>query len=1758
MFDASEILPWEQPSPSPMGTAIPRASEQGSFADPLLSHPTFPQANPITGALIVDPDIQLRAKGFDLELSFFYNSRSSTNGAYGVKRSFSANCYVLRGNDADHIQVVRGDENIYVFAPGSTVGSIKNYTPDPKQYSGTTLVYDSSVTSFIETFPDGKQMIYGTNQGGVDFTRFALSRIQDPSGNRHTYTYSTGSEANLLKSIQVPGGRLLTLTYQPATGPTSLVNAVQDWGGRIITFQYDTNRQLTTMTTPLGCSTKYAYAHAGASEDMLNVIEDSRGFATTYMYDGHNRVTTVAAGSGIWTNTYGGSGLGWSGSARMEPNGAVTTYLVTTGRISNVQHAEGYTTTYEYDTNGYQTKQIEPYGTVASVSYNSSGQPLVAFDALGYATTYQYDASRNLTTVTDALGNISSFTYDGSHRMTARIDPLGRRTTYAWNSDSTLQSMQDGRGLLTTNAYDAFGNMASILQSDGSVITYGYDNLNRMTSSQMPGDTVGTSIVYDGADHVIATVDLNGARSTSVYDACLLVASVNPLNERTTYTYNRFRSQETVTNPLGFVSTWVYDTMNRQTATVDALGYRTTVIYSGNRKVGDMDALGYLTTYLYDTSNRPIAVQDARGSLWTNVYDTRNLVARKDPLGNLSTSVYDKVNRKIVSVSPLGYRSTSTFDAAGQLAASASPMGFITSFQYDGNGQRSVVQDANNKLTTTTYFSNRNLPESVTDPMGSKRVVSVAAGSGIWTNTYGGSGWSGSARMEPNGAVTTYLVTAARISQIVHPENYTTTYSYDSNGYQSKQTEPYGVVSSVTYNTSGLPLVAYDALGYATTYQYDASLNLTTVINALGNISSMVYDAARRMTAQVDPLGRRTTYAWNSDGTLQSVKDPRGLLTTSAYDAVGNLASVLNSDGSVVTFGYDILGRRTSSQMSGDTVARSFVYDVGDHLVATVDLIGARSTSVYDACLLVASVNPLNERTTFAYNRFHSRETVMNPLGFVSTMVYDNMNRPLAAINALGFRTTQVYLGSRKVADMDALGYLTSYSYDVSNRPSAVQDARGNVWTNVFDARNLVARMDPLGNLSTSVYDKVGRQIASVSPLGLRSTSVYDAAGQLSASITPLGFITTFGYDVNGQRTVVQDANNKLTTTAYFANRNLPESVTDAMGFKSTYAYDQQSRLVSTRDANGGYVTNLYDSDGRLQFVQNQLGQNARQYGYDLAGRVVTMADAANRVRSYTYDVNGQSTATIFPDGKIATFAYDPIGQRTTLSDWGGVSTYAYDARSQMRGKTEPASIQAYNYDPVGNRTTLTLDGTGTFTSTYDVLSRSYVSQKPDGLLYTMQYDADSRRTTLLLGKGSRRQYGYDQNSRLTTQIELNASNVQICTILDAYDPVGNRNRQEIDGVVATWTYDDKYRLTGQIKPGQVCTYTMDPVGNLLVMWEGGPSPKTMTYDVIDRLTTMAEGANLTTYTFNGFNALASEITGGDTTAYVYSGQDQLIGVTQPTNGLSTYAFDGNGLRRTAQEGNVLPTTMVWDGSDYVQVVGPSTTQTVLTVGSEILATESKDLLTDPLGSLAKEISSGANLSSLIENYPYGKAVSGTGTPTTPFVFIGKFGYYKDTIDRDYVRARALYKSLGRWLQVDSFYPENRAFEYADNNPTLLVDPSGKFIFLIALVPAAVVLDGCLIVALSGMITYICCQAYDYCSKLNSITCTAVSTSPWTPSCTVVQWTICISRCKPLSANWCRPFGAHNLNPMCGCGDFTLPLPQPEVSGGFLHGHNWS
>jgi YD repeat-containing protein len=282
------------------------------------------------------------------------------------------------------------------------------------------------------------------------------------------------------------------------------------------------------------------------------------------------------------------------------------------------------------------------------------------------------------------------------------------------------------------------------------------------------------------------------------------------------------------------------------------------------------------------------------------------------------------------------------------------------------------------------------------------------------------------------------------------------------------------------------------------------------------------------------------------------------------------------------------------------------------------------------------------------------------------------------------------------------------------------------------------------------------------------------------------------------------------------------------------------------------------------------------------------------------------------------------------MMDPGGTTTYAYDVRSSVTRESRPGGyVTTMGYDAVGNRTTLIDPDGGRFTYTYDAINRIELVIDPDANRTTFMYDRADRRTTMVDANGSTRKYQYDNVGRLTTQIEyVTSSNLPFITLIDGYDAVGNRVSHVQDGVSTTWVYDDIYRLIRQEKSGERATFSYDAVGNILTKHHQGSSPMSFTYDDADRIVTMIQGTQLTTFTYDNTGNLTAEHmydNGADNetfSTYSYDHENRLVVAKEPPTTVSTYTYDGDGLRRTSksntgEEESVL-TTFIWDGADYL------------------------------------------------------------------------------------------------------------------------------------------------------------------------------------------------------------------------------------------------
>ena len=89
-------------------------------------------------------------------------------------------------------------------------------------------------------------------------------------------------------------------------------------------------------------------------------------------------------------------------------------------------------------------------------------------------------------------------------------------------------------------------------------------------------------------------------------------------------------------------------------------------------------------------------------------------------------------------------------------------------------------------------------------------------------------------------------------------------------------------------------------------------------------------------------------------------------------------------------------------------------------------------------------------------------------------------------------------------------------------------------------------------------------------------------------------------------------------------------------------------------------------------------------------------------------------------------------------------------------------------------------------------------------------------------------------------------------------------------------------------------------------------------YDNANRIVTMLQGTNRTTYTYDATGNLTLENLASSLTSYAYDNENRLTGIQFAGATRSTYTCNGEGLRRSAFEAGGTLTTFIWDGDDYL------------------------------------------------------------------------------------------------------------------------------------------------------------------------------------------------------------------------------------------------
>ncbi len=763
----------------------------------------------------------------------------------------------------------------------------------------------------------------------------------DGRGNTTTYGYATGSDpaadyqVGQLKTVTDRENGLSTFKYwttssspTPPASNVGLVKSLSNQRSKTWSYDYDSDGNLTKVTSPLGLKTTMGYDSSGRltsrRDPRGNVPDPPAGYLTQWAYDDVDHVSSLTdANDHVTDFDFYDNELPWKvtryeddGTPRVTsfayddanrlwhtttPRSGVETRLYwPDGQLESLDSPEHRLTTYDYDDAGQLITLVEPNGNATGATasdwtwtygYDDSGNRSSFAHPDGGTSAIHYDALNRPDEWTDALEHTSSVEYDNNGDVITSTDALEHSKTFTYDKLDRLHTSTDERSKTWTYDYFATGELQQITSPLGYVRSYGIDDDGRTTSMVDPRGNVSGA---DPNDYTwIYGYDEAGNRN-SVAD---------PLSNETDYLYDGLNDLTQVTDQRSNATGFGYDAMNRlSTVTPPAAG-----------------ASGTLeTVYGYDADG--------------------NLASRTDPYGHATSWQYDLDGLQTQRTIPVVGSWNSTYDDNGNLKTLETPAGSATGTL--GDGTITYGYDRMNRLASTDYSDSTPDVSRTYDDAGRPETMDDGVGSVIYTfddadrlteiaRSGGGSGLNGS-----------FL------------------YGYDDAGNVTSRTYPDSSSVSGGFDDDGR-LHTITSGGSTTTFDYDAAGNLTTTTLPLGNgyIETRSFDRAGRLgeVENASSGGALSDFVWTLDAAGNPTKveasrssttsyeayeyDARNRLTAACY-AVSSSASDCSGASNKISYAYDKVSNRTQQVRTGtvgNTGTIDYSYNDADQLTQTDD-----------------------------------------------------------------------------------------------------------------------------------------------------------------------------------------------------------------------------------------------------------------------------------------------------------------------------------------------------------------------------------------------------------------------------------------------------------------------------------------------------------------------------------------------------------------------------------------------------------------------------------------------------------------------------------------------------------------------------------------------------------------------------------------------------------------------------------------------------
>jgi len=838
-------------------------------------------------------------------------------------------------------------------------------------------------------------------------------------------------------------------------------------------------------------------------------------------------------------------------------------------------------------------------------------------------------------------------------------------TAFAADTDVMARLAQDTSGWTFTDENDAVekysssGRLISITNRAGASVTMNYDTQGRLSSAS---DAFGRQLAfgYDGRGRISTVTDPSGRTYLYEYNANNAIAGVNyPDSTSRIYYYN----EQAYTNftDLPYALTGIVDENGERYA---SFRYNSAGQVVSSAHVSNGSEVNIFTV-AYGTQSSTVT-----DPLGTNRVHTFQTIAGSSK----STGMSKPCNTCGVSASSISLDATT-----GQPTSKIDFRYVETTYQRNASNGRTDLETqrteaaftSDARTIKTTWHPNFRLPATVVEP--------AAGGSKTTTLTYDTSGNLLQKQIVApkndgtGGTITrswswTYT-TFGRVLTVTDPTNRVTTYTYypDSDSDVGRRgnlqtiTNPVGHVTQLTsYAASGLPLTVVDPNGLTTNLQYDLRDHLTSRTVG-GESTSYVYDGVGQLLTLTLPDASTLNYTYDTAHRLTEIRDGLGNRIAYTLDAAGNRRqeSVYDTSGALArtrSAVYDELNRLSQS-IGALNQTTAYIYDGNGNRTSITDPLNHTTTNTYDAFnRLTAVLDPGNARVQYDYDTANNLTRVTDPRGIATAYTYDGLgNRIRLDSPDTGTTTSSYDLAGNLTSQTDALGNTVTLTLDAINRVAIRKHSRaGNpdeTQTFTYDSGangkgHLAQLADPVATTSWT-YTIQGRVASKTQVVGTVSRTIgltYNGAGQIATLTTPSGQQVTYTY-VNNRPAAVR------------VNGTLLVGGIVAAPFASLAAWQWGNGLYTFRD---------YDRDGRLSSWSFRNGATIvrNDLTFDGASRITGIADPIQSTLSGAYDYDLTDRLILAQQGSPVTltrqYGYDAVGNRTSTSLNGAVSTLAY------------------------------------------------------------------------------------------------------------------------------------------------------------------------------------------------------------------------------------------------------------------------------------------------------------------------------------------------------------------------------------------------------------------------------------------------------------------------------------------------------------------